>query len=75
MTREAIKALDDVLCLLYAAELTPADVANIGHSLLGWGLSQMKDESRDFAVLNLPQSIDHAIETYNANEAQPVVLN
>ena len=37
MTREAIKALDDVLCLLYAAELTPADVANIGHSLLGWG--------------------------------------
>jgi hypothetical protein len=75
MTKEAAKALDEVLCLLYEAGLTPADVAKLGHALLGWGLSQMEEEGRTFAVANLPRSIDNAIEQYKANEARPVVLN
>jgi hypothetical protein len=75
MTKEAAEALDEILSLLYEAGLTPADVANIGHALLGWGLSQMGEEGRAYAVANLPQTIDHAIELYRANERQPAALN
>jgi hypothetical protein len=73
MTREADEALNKVLDLLLAAGLTPADVTNIGHAVLGWGLSYMEEERRTVVMARLPNTIDNAIEQMKAaHEAKPV---